>query len=56
MDKRLSSHSGGVRFLAFCTIKEQYWQIFVISHESEMREMFERVVELLKKIYKGNIG
>ncbi len=31
---------------AFQTIKEQYRQIFLISHESEIKEMFERVVEL----------
>jgi len=31
---------------AFHTIKEQYRQIFLISHEMEIREMFERVVEL----------
>jgi len=31
---------------AFHTIKEQYRQIFLISHEREIREMFERVVEL----------
>jgi len=31
---------------AFHTIKEQYRQIFLISHESEIKEMFERVVEL----------
>lgn len=31
---------------AFHTIKEQYRQIFLISHESEIQEMFERVVEL----------
>jgi len=40
----------GVGFLvfdeAFHTIKEQYRQIFLISHESEIKEMFERVVEL----------
>ena len=27
-------------------MKEQYRQIFLISHESEIKEMFERVVEL----------
>ena len=27
-------------------IKEQYRQIFLISHESEIEGMFERVVEL----------
>ena len=26
--------------------KEQYRQIFLISHKSEIKEMFERVVEL----------
>jgi len=31
---------------AFHTIKEQYRQIFLISHEREIKEMFERVVEL----------
>ena len=31
---------------AFHTIKEQYRQIFLISHELEIKEMFERVVEL----------
>ena len=31
---------------AFHTIKEQYGLIFLISHESEIKEMFERVVEL----------
>ncbi len=31
---------------AFHTIKEQYRQIFLISHESEIKEMFERVIEL----------
>jgi DNA repair protein SbcC/Rad50 len=31
---------------AFNTIKEQYRQIFLISHEMEIKEMFERVVEL----------
>ncbi|MCW8895059.1 SMC family ATPase [Sulfurimonas sp.] len=31
---------------AFHTIKEQYRQIFIISHEMEIKEMFERVVEL----------
>lgn len=31
---------------AFHTIKEQYRQIFLISHESEIKEMLERVVEL----------
>ncbi|MEA1920379.1 MAG: SbcC/MukB-like Walker B domain-containing protein, partial [Campylobacterota bacterium] len=31
---------------AFHTIKEQYRQIFLISHESEIKGMFERVVEL----------
>ncbi len=30
----------------FHTIKEQYRQIFLISHETEIKEMFERVVEL----------
>ena len=28
---------------AFHTIKEQYRQILVISHESEIKEMFERM-------------
>ena len=28
------------------TIKEQYRQIFLISHEMEIKEMFERVVEV----------
>lgn len=31
---------------AFHTIKEQYRQIFLISHELEIKEMFERVVEV----------
>lgn len=31
---------------AFHTIKEQYRQIFLISHEMEIKEMFERIVEL----------
>jgi len=31
---------------AFHTIKEQYRQIFLISHEREIKEMFEKVVEL----------
>jgi exonuclease SbcC len=31
---------------AFHSIKEQYRQIFLISHEMEIKEMFERVVEL----------
>lgn len=31
---------------AFHTIKEQYRQIFLISHEMEIKEMFERMVEL----------
>ncbi len=31
---------------AFHTIKEQYRQIFLISHESEIKEMFEKIVEL----------
>lgn len=31
---------------AFHTVKEQYRQIFLISHETEIKEMFERVVEL----------
>ncbi|MCT7518957.1 AAA family ATPase [Aliarcobacter cryaerophilus] len=31
---------------AFHTIKEQYRQIFLISHEIEIKEMFERMVEL----------
>jgi len=31
---------------AFHTIKEQYCQIFLISHEMEIKEMFERVVEV----------
>lgn len=31
---------------AFHTIKEQYRQIFLISHEVEIKEMFERVVEV----------
>ena len=31
---------------AFHTIKEQYRQIFLISHEMEIKEMFEWVVEL----------
>lgn len=30
---------------AFHTIKEQYRQIFLISHAMEIKEMFERVVE-----------
>lgn len=35
----------------FHTIKEQYRQIFLISHEMEIKEMFERVVELLILIH-----
>jgi exonuclease SbcC len=31
---------------AFNTIKEQYRQIFLISHEVEIKEMFERVIEV----------
>ncbi|WP_041671753.1 hypothetical protein [Sulfurospirillum barnesii] len=31
---------------AFHTIKEQYSQIFLISHEMKIKEMFERVGEL----------
>jgi len=31
---------------AFHTIKEQYRQIFLISHEIEIKEMFQRVVEV----------
>lgn len=31
---------------AFHTIKEQYRQIFLISHEMEIKEMFERVIEI----------
>ncbi len=31
---------------AFHAIKEQYRQIYLISHEMEIKEMFERVVEL----------
>lgn len=31
---------------AFHTIKEQYRQIFLISHEMEIKEMFELIVEL----------
>jgi exonuclease SbcC len=31
---------------AFHTIKEQYRQIFLISHEIEIKEMFEKVIEL----------
>ncbi|WP_072680712.1 AAA family ATPase [Arcobacter sp. LA11] len=31
---------------AFHMIKEQYRQIFLISHEMEIKEMFERIVEL----------
>lgn len=31
---------------AFSTLKEQYRQIFLISHEMEIKEMFERVVEV----------
>ncbi len=31
---------------AFQSVKEQYRQIFLISHENEIKEMFERVVEL----------
>jgi exonuclease SbcC len=31
---------------AFHTIKEQYRQIFLISHEMEIKEMFEMVIEL----------
>ena len=31
---------------AFHTIKEQYRQIFLISHEIEIKELFEKIVEL----------
>ena len=31
---------------AFYTIKEQYRQIFLISHENDIKEMFENVIEL----------
>ncbi len=31
---------------AFHTIKEQYRQIFLISHETEIKEMFEKVIEI----------
>jgi len=31
---------------AFSSIKEQFRQVFLISHESEIKEMFEYVVEL----------
>jgi DNA repair exonuclease SbcCD ATPase subunit len=31
---------------ALHTISESYRQIFLISHETEIKEMFERVVEL----------
>nr|WP_228256026.1 SMC family ATPase [Malaciobacter halophilus] len=31
---------------AFHTIKEQYRQIFLISHETEIKEMFERLIEV----------
>ena len=31
---------------AFHAIKEQYGQIFLISHKVEIKEMFERIVEL----------
>ncbi|HJE03673.1 MAG TPA: SMC family ATPase [Aliarcobacter thereius] len=31
---------------AFHTIKEQYRQIFLISHEMEIKEMFERILEI----------
>ena len=31
---------------AFHTIKEQYRQIFLISHEIEIKEMFENIIEL----------
>ncbi|EIF51450.1 DNA double-strand break repair protein [Sulfurovum sp. AR] len=31
---------------AFHTIKEHYRQIFLISHVSEIKEMFERLMEL----------
>jgi exonuclease SbcC len=31
---------------AFHTISESYRQIFLISHETEIKEMFERVLEL----------
>lgn len=31
---------------AFHTIKEQYRQIFLISHEMEIKEMFEKIIEL----------
>ena len=31
---------------AFHTIKEQYRQIFLISHEMDIKEMFETVIEV----------
>ena len=31
---------------AFHTIKEQYRQIFLISHEMEIKEIFEMLIEL----------
>jgi hypothetical protein len=48
-DKVFGSQDEGRRMEileAFHTIKEQYRQIFLISHEMEIKEMFERVVEL----------
>jgi len=37
---------------AFHTISESYRQIFLISHETEIKEMFEKVVELNTESYK----
>lgn len=45
-DEVFGSQDDGEIMEAFHTIKEQYRQIFLISHESEIKEMFERVVEL----------
>ena len=46
---RIVRQEGGLPYEimeAFHTIKEQYRQLFLISHESEIKEMFERVAEL----------
>ncbi len=48
-DEVFGSQDEGRRFEimdAFPTIKEQYRQIFLISYENEIKEIFERVVEL----------
>jgi len=37
---------------AFHAISESYRQIFLISHETEIKELFERVVELQEKPWK----